>query len=61
MHQQQLLGQPGNESALVDEVPIIITAREVDDFLFKSYGGLMEHLMTAYSRAVYVEVLFKLM
>jgi hypothetical protein len=26
MHQQQLLGQPANESALVDEVPIIITA-----------------------------------
>ena len=29
MHQQQLLGQPENESALVDEVPLIITARKV--------------------------------
>ena len=40
MHQQQLLGQPENESALVDEVPLIITARKVDAFLFKSLGGL---------------------
>ena len=30
MHQQQLLGQPANESALVDEVPLIITARKVE-------------------------------
>ena len=28
MHQQQLLGQPANESALVDEVPLIIIFRK---------------------------------
>ena len=44
-HQRQALGQPGNESALEDEVPQIITAREVDAPLIRitfPRGGLME-------------------
>jgi len=34
-----IVGLARNESDLVDEVPIIITARKIDVFLFKSLGA----------------------
>ena len=53
MHQQQLLGQPANETALVDEVPLIITASKDDAFLIRitfPRGGFMELLNSAFKR-----------